>query len=265
VTAQPVCTSQHRCFETGEEVKLGAKHRATYLLVVGVSLCAAIVRWGNTIAIALESHTPSRSVGTKTRGRLERGKRLPTSGPNFVVYSHLGALLGRNSVHSTIRDIVLEAYHEAERTAPGVTFVYGETGWPSGGRFRPHRTHQNGLSLDFMVPVRDVHGLPSRLPTLPWLRFGYDVEFDSTGRAGQIRIDYAAVAAHLAALERAARRHGSAIELVILAPELERVLKAEPQRRVLVRELPFMQGRPWIRHDEHYHVDFTPPAASRNR
>jgi hypothetical protein len=52
---------------------------------------------------------------------------------------------------------------------------------------------------------------------------------------------------------------------VILAPEPERVLKAEPQRRVLVRELPFIQGRPWIRHDEHYHVDFTPPAASRNR
>ena len=23
--------------------------------------------------------------------------------------------------------------------------------------------------------------------------------------------------------------------------------------------LPFMQGKPWIRHDEHYHVDFAVP------
>ena len=26
-----------------------------------------------------------------------------------------------------------------------------------------------------------------------------------------------------------------------------------------LRKLPFMQGKPWIRHDEHYHVDFAVP------
>jgi penicillin-insensitive murein DD-endopeptidase len=244
---------------------LAAKHRATYVVLAGAAVATVALLWGNTIAIALESRMPSRSLGTKARGRLERGKRLPTSGPNFVAYSRLGALVGRNSVHSTVREVIVDAYREVERTAPGVTFVYGETGWPSGGRFRPHRTHQNGLSADFMVPVRDMRGQPSPFPTWPWTRFGYDVEFDSTGRAGEMRIDFDALALHLAALERAARRHGSAIELVILAPELERALKSEPRRRVLIERLPFMRGPPWVRHDEHYHIDFAVPVAIRNR
>jgi penicillin-insensitive murein endopeptidase len=229
--------------------------RVSYGLLISAA-CAAAILWGNTVAIALEARAPSRSLGTKARGRLERGKRLPTSGPNFVAYSRLGALLGRNSLHSTARAIVIEAYRDLEATTPAVTFVYGEMGWPSGGRIRPHRTHQNGLSADFMVPVRDGRGRPSRLPTWPWNRFGYDIELDSTGRAGDVVIDYDAIAAHLAALQRAAQRHGSAIELVILAPELERALKADRRRREVVGDIPFMRGRPWVRHDEHYHVDF---------
>jgi penicillin-insensitive murein DD-endopeptidase len=223
-------------------------------------LVAAALAWGNTLAIAVESPHASRSTGTKSHGRLLYGKRLPTSGPNFVAYSRLGAALGRNAVHSTVRDIITEAYRTAERTAPRVVFVYGETGWPSGGRLRPHRTHQNGLSTDFMVPVRDIDGDPLPFPAWPWNRFGYGVEFDSTGRSGRVRIDYDAIAAHLVALDRAARRHGSAIELVILAPELERALKAHPRRRALVERMPFMRGRPWVRHDEHYHVDFANPS-----
>lgn len=232
-----------------------------------VAVCCAFLGLfqGNSLAIALESRTPSRSVGTKARGRLEHGKRLPTGGSNFAAYSMLGASLGRNSVHSTVREIVLDAYGRVENVAPGVTFIYGETGWPSGGRIRPHRTHQNGLSVDFMVPVRDNRGRPARLPSWPWTRFGYGIEFDSTGRAGDLRIDFDAVAAHVSALDRAARRRGTSIELVIFAPELVRVLEADPRRRAMVAKVPFMQGRPWVRHDEHYHVDFAPPPGSGSR
>ena len=217
------------------------------------------VLWGNSIARAFESTAPSRSVGTPASGRLENGKRLPTTGPNFRAYSRLGALLGRNSVHGTVRTIVLDAYHRLAATDPGVRFVYGETGWPSGGRFRPHRTHRNGLSVDFMVPVRGPGDESQLLPTWPWTRFGYDLEFGQDGRLGELRIDFDAVAAHLAALREAAARHGASIRLVILAPEFESLLKADASRRAQVGGLPFMRGRPWVRHDEHYHVDFSVP------
>lgn len=223
-------------------------------VLAGLGILALL--FGNTIAIALESDAPSVSVGRKGAGRLEHGKRLPTAGRNFRAYSRIGALLGRNSLHGDARAAILDAYSELERTQPGVTFIYGESGWPSGGRFRPHRTHQNGLSVDFMVPVRHADGTPAQLPTAPWRKFGYAVEFDSVGRAGKLQVDFAAMAAHLDALDRAARRHALVIELVILAPEYRRPLAQAPRGRALVGRLPWMRSQPWVRHDEHYHVDF---------
>ena len=139
-------------------------------------------------------------------------------GANFRAYSSLGLALGRNTVNGRLRDAVLDAYAELRDSFPDGRFVYGECGWPRGGRFRPHRTHQNGLSIDFFVPVRDGRGRVTELPTGPLHGFGYRWEFDSTGRAGDLRVDLDAAARHLAALDRAARRHGLAIRLVIMAP-----------------------------------------------
>lgn len=223
---------------------------AALLVVLG----GVVVATGNTVAIALESPTPSRSVGTVAAGELLHGKRLPTSGPNFVTYSRLGSLLGRTCVHSRVRAAVLDAYRELARDRPELHFVYGETGWCSGGRFRPHRTHRNGLSVDFMVPVRDRTGQPADLPTWPWRKFGYGVEFDSAGRGRDLTVDFDALAAHLSALHDAAARHGLTIERVILAPEFEARLHGTAT--AAVSGLPFMRGRPWVRHNEHYHVDF---------
>ena len=226
------------------------------MLAVLIVIALGALAFGNSVAIALESKAPSRSIGTPARGRLVHGRRLPGSGPNYAAYSRLGTLLGRNTVHERVRDAVVEAYRELERTQPGVRFTYGETGWPNGGRLRPHRTHQNGLSVDFMVPVRTADGRPARMSTAPWHRFGYDVEFDSLGRSGDLRIDFAAVAAHLSALARAASRYGLAIERVIFAPELERAMRRDATNRAALGKLHFMRERPWVRHDEHYHVDF---------
>jgi penicillin-insensitive murein endopeptidase len=124
---------------------------------------------------------PSRSVGTTSAGRLEHGKRLPTHGPNFRAYSRLGAAVGRNAVHLQVRETVVAAYARAYAVLPEAKFLYGETGWPAGGPFPPHRTHENGLSVDFMVPVRTRDGTPTELPTWPWHTFGYGIEFDSVG------------------------------------------------------------------------------------
>jgi penicillin-insensitive murein DD-endopeptidase len=234
------------------------RRRLKFGLLVVLLLLVAGMFYGNDLALAFESPAASRSVGAAGRGRLVHGKRLPTSGPNYRVYSRLGAALGRNSVHSKVRAAVLEAYVMAGRAVPDARFIYGETGWPSGGRFWPHRSHQNGLVVDFMVPVRTRAGVSTELPTWPWQKFGYGIEFDSRGRWRDLEIDYSAVVAHLSALDAAARRQGLRISRVIFEPELMTRLGAAPGGRALLNQLPFLRTRSWIRHDDHYHVEFAP-------
>ena len=221
------------------------------LAVVGI----VVVHLGNDVLRVFESGRGSRSIGSPAAGRLVHGKRLPSSGPGFRTYSRLGSLLGRTTVHSAVRATVLDAYAEVHDQHPDLRFVVGETGWPRGGRIRPHRTHQNGMSVDFMVPVRRSDGV-AELPGRPWNKFGYGIEFDESGVAGELQIDFEAMALHLERLRAAARTHGLVIERVIFAPELHPELFATEAGRRIRHSLPFTTGRVWIRHDEHYHVDF---------
>lgn len=110
-----------------------------------------------------------------------------------------------------------------------------------------------------MVPLRSAAGEVTTLPTWPWTRFGYDLEFDAQGRRGAQHIDFEAIALHLAALERAARQHGTRIERLILAPEFLPLLWAAPSGHGLKSRIAVLRGPAWVRHDEHYHVDFTAP------
>ncbi|MBN2170189.1 MAG: penicillin-insensitive murein endopeptidase [Candidatus Krumholzibacteriota bacterium] len=207
----------------------------------------------------MEGDVPSRSTGTPAAGKLENGRRLPTSGPNYIAYSRLGVLLGRNSVNEVIRDVVVDTYKVLAESEPHLTFVYGETGWPRGGPFPPHRTHQNGLSVDFMVPVLDENGHSGRLPTAPWRMFGYGLKFDERGHMGSLQIDFDAMAAHLTALDSVARAHGTRIELLILAPEYHPLLWQTGKGESLQGRFPVKQESSWVRHDNHYHVDFANP------
>lgn len=197
--------------------------------------------------------------GSISNGRLENGVQLPLNGINFSPYSTLAAGLRRTYVHSKVRHIVVAAFKALEQTLPGTVFIYGETGWPSGGRFRPHRTHQNGLSVDFFVPVRDKTGRSVPLPTNASDRFGYDIEFDAAGRHGDYQIDFEALAEHLYQLQIAARAQGAGIALVILDPPYLPKLFATRRGAFLQQHVPFMKSSAWVRHDEHYHVDFSVP------
>lgn len=223
--------------------------------LIAALVIGAVVWFGNDALRAFESDAPSVSQGTPADGRLEHGKRLPSAGPNFRTYSRLGALLGRNAVHDRVRATVLDAYAAlaAEPATAGLTFVYGETGWPSGGRFRPHKTHRNGLSVDFMTPVVDASGRSVPLPTSVFNLWGYREEFDANGRLGDLRIDNEALGRHLLALDRAARANGVRVRRVIYDPALQEALfEAVPE----LRQFRFSERRSWVRHDEHYHVDF---------
>lgn len=207
----------------------------------------------------LAAMNESRCFGTSSHGRLEGGVPIPESGPNFSPYSSIGVALGRTHVHSKVARVVAAAYRELESSAPNKTYVYGESGWPEGGRIKPHRTHQNGLAIDFMVPVIDQTGKSVPLPTGVTNKFGYAIEFDAKARYGDLSIDFEAIAEHLYALDKVARANGIGIKRVIFEKAYIPRLYATRRGGFIKSSIHFMQSEPWIRHDEHYHVDFDVP------
>jgi penicillin-insensitive murein endopeptidase len=106
-----------------------------------------------------------------------------------------------------------------------------------------------------MMPLRDELGAAAQLPTSVLTKFGYAHEFDDAGALGNLHIDFETLAAHLSALERSAARHHVEITRVILEPSLRRRL-SETRAWPRIARLPFMLESAWVRHDEHYHVDF---------
>ena len=94
----------------------------------------------------------STCYGTTAAGKLKNGVELPQKGKNFVSYSGLARAMGRTHVHSVVADIVVKAYANLSIEHPQKVFKYAETGFLKGGIFKPHKTHQIGLSVDFMVP-----------------------------------------------------------------------------------------------------------------
>ncbi|WP_211209399.1 hypothetical protein [Thiofilum flexile] len=142
---------------------------------------------------------------------------------------------------------------------PSKNYVYGESGWESGGRIRPHRTHQNGLAVDFMVPVLNQEGESVPLPTGTTNKFGYSIEFDANAKYEDLQIDFEAIAEHLYALDAAAKKQSIGISSVIFEKAYIPYLFKTTRGQWIEQHIPFMQGEPWIRHDEHYHVDFDIP------
>ncbi|CAG0988698.1 penicillin-insensitive murein DD-endopeptidase [Anaerolineae bacterium] len=233
------------------------KHRVILILVALVGLFAAIVYWGNTLLIAFESNAPSTSKGTTADGSIENAKRLPSTGPNFTTYSRFGSLIGRTCVHDKVRSTVLGAYARLSNELPNREFVYAETGWPHGGGFWPHKTHENGLSIDFMVPVVTLAGDPTVLPTNLFNKYGYSVEFDKAGKNSKYSIDFEAMAAHLRAIRASAAEQGVGVKVVIFDTELQRRLFEAKGGQGLAALMKFSTKPAWVRHDEHYHIDFT--------
>ncbi|MDY6978898.1 MAG: penicillin-insensitive murein endopeptidase [Pseudomonadota bacterium] len=201
----------------------------------------------------------STCFGTTANGRLSGGVKLPGEGNNFVSYSTTAEIAGRTYVHSSVREIIVEAYQRLESEAPGKVYKYAETGFRQGGQFKPHKTHQNGLSVDFMVPVVNRKGDSIHLPTHYFNKLGYAIEFDEEGQYKDYRIDYEAMAAHIVALHKMSKSKGFGLWRVIFDPQLRPHLMQTRYGEYLQTHVQFSKKRSWVRHDEHYHVDFEVP------
>lgn len=208
------------------------------------------------LTTTLLSAEESQYFGTTANGRLENGVQLPGEGSNFTSYSTVARLLGRTYVHSQVRRIVVSAYRQLEREQPNKVYMYAETGFKNGGQFKPHKTHRNGLSVDFMTPVLNSKGESVHLPTHALNSYGYDIEFDESGQYEDFTIDYDALAAHIVWLHKESLKLGHDLWRVIFDPQLQPHLYKTQYASYLKKNIEFSKKKSWVRHDEHYHIDF---------
>lgn len=233
---------------------------------------SALSYWGRLLAnflLLLACVSQARAVesicyGTTLNGYLKDGVQLPSSGKNYVGYSDLARLAGRTYVHSTVRDIVVNTYKQLESEQPDKVYKYAETGFQEGGLFKPHKTHKNGLSVDFMTPMIDKQGQSTHLPTHPLNKLGYAIEFDQKGNYKNLVIDYNAMAAHIVMLHKESKKLGYDLWRVIFDPSLQKGLFNTRYGIYLKKNITFSKKRSWVRHDEHYHIDFSIPCKKLN-
>jgi len=225
----------------------------TKLLIKTLAICALIEIVTLRVAYATNEST---CYGSTAQGKLRNGVQLPASGNNFESYSVLAGPLGRTYVHSMVAKVIVESYAELEMTQPGKKFKYAETGFKEGGKFKPHKTHQNGLSVDFIVPVIDKNGRSVYLPTNAFNQWGYAVEFDPKGHYQDFTIDFQSMAAHIVSLHKHAKKNGIDIWRVIFDPKLQTYLFNSKDGQYIKRHIKISKKKSWVRHDDHYHVDF---------
>lgn len=204
------------------------------------------------LVVAALRNGPGTCHGATTGGWVENSVRLTGGDGAARPYCWLCVRALRTYGHRPAVEAADAAYADAAAEFPETDWVYGEIGFPWGGRFRPHRSHRNGLSFDFMVPLKEGRRFPAHV----FNRFGYDVEFDAQGHGAAGEIDFAAIARHLALLDSHARAAGGGISRVFFAPDLQDDLFAAAGGGNLAQSLRFNAKPAWVRHDEHYHVDF---------
>jgi penicillin-insensitive murein DD-endopeptidase len=206
---------------------------------------------------------PSVSIGTVSKGSMVNGKLIPYSGTNFQYFADNSYLMGRAFVNSSLRNTLIESYHAMYSYYPEHLFYIMESSHKCGGKLDPHKTHQNGLSVDFMMPLtkngKEYQGLDT---------IGVDhyyLNFDNEGsyvEDSSIKINFDIVAKHILELEKKARLNGLRISKVILKIELKDELYASKYGSELLRSGIYVVRSltPIINllHDEHYHIDFEP-------
>jgi penicillin-insensitive murein endopeptidase len=223
-------------------------------IVIALLALVPVVAW---LRVMVDGGAPSVVHGNVAHGSIEHAHVIPPRGDGYVTYSWLGAALGRQYVDGRVRDVLLATFAARAATEPGRQFVVGETGWPKGGSFRPHRSHQNGMAVDVFMPIVSATGRPDTLGTWPWNKFGYGLEFDERGHLGNLRIDFDCLAAFISELDVQAQKQGLVVGRVIVAPEFVSLILDTPAGRRLGALGDRITRKPvWVRHDEHFHVDF---------
>lgn len=204
----------------------------------------------------------SQSIGTYNEGSLKNAYLLPLCDDNFKCYSWFSYfILGREYVNSRVYKTVLETYSELAQRYPTRKFIYMECARKNGGRLYPHRTHQNGLSIDFMSPLTDKKGKPKYFNSYGIFR--YALNFDQDGKLksnSDIAIEFNIIAEHILLLNENAEKNGLRIKKVIFKIDLkDNLFQTEHGKKLKSSGIYLAQNlTPLLNklHDDHYHIDF---------
>lgn len=213
---------------------------------------------------AMYQNNPMTSVshGTVSKGSLENGTPFPFSGKNFHYFDTSSYLQKRGFVHSRVKALVLAAYDTLFAKFPAYRFGIMECSNEHGGPIWPHKTHQNGLSVDFMSPL-----LSDKRQSETYDYTGtqhYFMEFDENGQYTTDpthQIDFEMIAQHLLIMHELAANYGLKISKVIFKLNLKDELFATKTGKIIQNKLYFAQNLSNLinnLHDDHYHVDFEP-------
>ncbi len=209
----------------------------------------------------IEPKSIAKSVGTVGNGSLQNGKLLPFSGNNFRYFDTLSYVSSRAFVHDYTRNTILQAMKQLETLSPKRTFWIMEASCEKGGKIEPHKTHQNGLSVDFMIPLTKNATHYSNLDSLGGEH--YLLSFDNQGnysRDSLVKVDFEELAKEIYQLHKNAAVNKLRIDKVILKTEWLPLLYATKYGKLLKAEKVYFAQKltPLINslHDDHFHVDF---------
>ena len=227
-----------------------------------IILCFIAIQLTASCSRKIKGTGKSTVKGSVGNGELINGRKFPYKGKNYKYFSGFSfSVLNRAWVHEKVLEIALEAYKECETTCPKRNFLLMECSHKDGGRMWPHRTHQNGTSIDFGTPLLK-KGKPYHFHNHFGI-FHYTLSFDEDGVVNynkNIKIDYNTMAKHILALDKAARKRKMYVKKVIFKIDLkDNFFTSEYGKKVKRKKIYFAQKLSKLideQHDEHYHVDF---------
>ncbi|HZV71176.1 MAG TPA: hypothetical protein VFG10_16595 [Saprospiraceae bacterium] len=204
----------------------------------------------------------SESIGSVRNGKLKNGWLIPYKGINFHYFSPFSYyILNNGFMNSSVYATVTDAYKTCETTCPGKKFTLMECTGKHGGRMLIHWTHQNGTSVDFMVPVIRGDESGNWIDRLGMLH--YLIKFNEQGQFSlghKTVIDFETIARHILAIDDAAQQHGLRIRKILFNTNLHDELFSTPSGKILaerhLRFIPHLSDLINMVHDDHYHIDF---------
>jgi len=204
---------------------------------------------------------PSHVIGTVSKGKLNHGKLFPFYGDNFSYFDSRSYLNHRAFTSDAVLSTILASYQDMKSIADKRHFYLMELSNKEGGQIYPHRTHQNGLSADFMMPMLKDNAPYIGLDTLGidhyWLKFNNKGEYSEDK---SVKVDFELIAKHILNLEKNARKNGLKISKVIIKIEFkDELFSSAAGQRLKNSGIYVVQNLSKLIndiHDDHYHIDF---------
>jgi penicillin-insensitive murein DD-endopeptidase len=216
------------------------------------------------LELYIEQHPkPNLSIskGTVSKGSLDSACLLPFTGENYKYFSKRSYLYGRAFVHLKVAEILTASFDTLATLCPNRTFYIMEGSNEHGGKMHPHRTHQNGTSIDLMIPLRKQGEIYTKLDTIDVDH--YLLKFNTKGQWEEdtlVEIDFETLALEILTIQEQAKLRGSSIQKIILNTNLQDELfntihgpKLRASGIYFTRNLEKIINE---LHDDHIHIDF---------